>query len=254
MPTAGVDVYFGSACGDEPGWDMTSDPAKHETWLDPPWTQPNTHTPERLILNRDEFIARLRKLQDAPSGEITLAPLELNVKESDLRYWEYEGILPKPVRKWDPEVKARRAYYPVWLIASIITLRELQREGYQLRDIAPVLPAAAIRAAEMLAMIFDPEPPPDFFDRAITEDDVINGFIIAEAIRTVTDKVFYTEVVPSLERYARLHERYGANETRGIDLRFEEVGGGERRAGFVMRDKEGRYRTHRYYENRTDSI
>ncbi len=53
--------------------------------------------------------------------------------ESDLRYWEYEGILPRAVRQWHEG--AVRAIYPVWYLRLVRYLRQMQHEGLSLAEI-----------------------------------------------------------------------------------------------------------------------
>lgn len=89
------------------------------------------------LLNRAQFLERLTQ-----HG--------IEATEADLRWWEWEGYLPRPERRWDPEVKARRAYYPIWMLAAVFALRELQTQGCPLKDMGPALKDAAQRAARAI--------------------------------------------------------------------------------------------------------
>ncbi len=96
---------------------------KRETWRD--WMRdaaPDVPEPTEL-LTREEFLAELNRLS-------------LNVDEGTLRSWEYHGVLPRIVRRWDPGLRANRAYYPPWMIAAVLLLRESQGAGLSLQQIA----------------------------------------------------------------------------------------------------------------------
>ncbi len=116
---------------------------KRETWRD--WMReaaPEVPEPTAL-LTREEFLAELNRLG-------------LDVDEGTLRSWEYHGILPRIVRRWDPAIRANRGYYPGWMIAVIFLLRELQRSGLSLQQIASRLRAhagAIIRGAHTAELL-----------------------------------------------------------------------------------------------------
>jgi DNA-binding transcriptional MerR regulator len=101
------------------------------TWRD--WQPPGTPDPDELM-TREEFVARLNDLA-------------VDVAESDLRYWEGLGILPRGIRK--RRNKVTRVYYPRWLMASVELLRTLQGFGWSLQDIAPRLRATAAEAVQV---------------------------------------------------------------------------------------------------------
>src|SRR5215210_3834154 len=71
------------------------------TWRD--WQPPGTPDPDGLM-TREEFVSRLNDLA-------------VDVDESDLRYWEGLGVLPRGVRK--RRNKITRVYYPRWLMLSV---------------------------------------------------------------------------------------------------------------------------------------
>ena len=102
-----------------------SETAKRETWRD--WQPAGAVEPRpEELLTRDQVLAQLAR------GRVKLA-------ESDLRYWEQRGALPRPVRRWHEG--AVRAVYPPWILDLIRRLRRLQREGYPLAAIGPQLRA-----------------------------------------------------------------------------------------------------------------
>ena len=80
----------------------TTENASQETWAD--WFPGQDDA--SALLSRDAFLERLRVRG-------------IEAKESDLRFWEYEGILPRPIRRWDHAVKARRVYYPIWGLTAV---------------------------------------------------------------------------------------------------------------------------------------
>ena len=102
----------------------TTKPAR-ETWRD--WLPPDAPEPE--LLTREQLVARLRE-----------AGIDADV--SDLRYWEYHGILPRPVRQRHDG--ATRAVYPDWFVWLVGLLREYQgRDNKSLQEIGPALRFAA---------------------------------------------------------------------------------------------------------------
>ncbi len=108
---------------------------KRETWR--AWMPADSAEPTTL-LSREEFIERVNRFG-------------ADVDEGDLRYWEYQGILPRVVKKWSG--KANRAYYPLWLVSIVVFLRELQRAGLSLQEIAPMLRQRTPRAVSMAETI-----------------------------------------------------------------------------------------------------
>lgn len=80
-------------------------------------------TPPHL-LTRPDVLERVRELG-------------ADVDTVTLRHWEFEGLLPRPTRHWDPAVKGRPAFYPTWVIPLVFIVHELQRAGFSLREIVP---------------------------------------------------------------------------------------------------------------------
>src|SRR3954462_8013493 len=103
-----------------------------ETWRD--WMPLDSADPSPL-LSRVEFLERLSRRG-------------FDVEERSLRFWEHKGVLPRAVLRWDPDAKAPRAYYPLWMFAPVVLLHELQRGGMPLRDISPRLRAIAESAIQ----------------------------------------------------------------------------------------------------------
>ncbi len=113
---------------------MPTDPPpskpKRQTWRD--WMRdaaPDVPEPTEL-LTREEFLAELNQLG-------------LDVDEGTLRFWENRGVLPRGVRRWDPTVRARRAYYAPWMLAMVLLLRALQRSGLSLQEVTTRLRSSA---------------------------------------------------------------------------------------------------------------
>lgn len=216
---------------------MPEDTAEHpsqETWTD--WFPGQDDV--SALLSREAFLERLHVRG-------------IESKESDLRYWEYEGILPRPIRQWDPAVKARRAYYPLWAIAAVFALRALQGEGRQLRDMRPILRSASEKAATEINRLlpFWEQTPTD--ENSISNDEFAEKIAIYSAVRVVTSFMFDSEIAPTLIRYARLLERFNLaigiserTETDRIDIIFTDVEGEKMYAGITVRDTKGEMQQH----------
>lgn len=87
-----------------------------QTWLD--WLDPNEPEPTELYTR--EQIAEMASGIDPVTGE-------------DLRYWEYQGILPRSIRR--RHEGATRAVYPAWYANLAMQVRRLQRQSLSLEDI-----------------------------------------------------------------------------------------------------------------------
>ncbi len=90
-----------------------------ETWVD--WVKDGAPdpSPEDLI-TRDELIDHLRE-----------AGIPITTRE--LRYWETEGALPRPVKR--SHTGAIRAVYPRWVLRLVPRLRTLRHQGVPLPEI-----------------------------------------------------------------------------------------------------------------------
>ncbi len=103
------------------GDDRARGEGNRETWRD--WLPPGA--PEAApLLTRGDLLLRLQDEGIAAT-------------ERDLRYWEREEILPRPIKQWHEG--AVRALYPPWVTNLIRELRRLQAEGLSLAEIAPRL-------------------------------------------------------------------------------------------------------------------
>ncbi len=119
-----------------------------------------------------------------------LARRGVKVNESDLRYWEYEGILPRPVRQWHEG--AVRAVYPDWYPFLVRRIRALQRQGLSLSEIAP-----HIRIHARLWFGYD----------QTSRDLELRQHIPPWA--TVPEDIELTpDLVAALEKFARIHARF----------------------------------------------
>ncbi len=115
---------------------MTEQP-KRETWRD--WQ--DERAPEPPLLTRAEVLALLARWKIAPK-----------VEERTLRYWEQEGLIPRPTREHRGGVT--RAWYPSWVPDLINWLRVSQRAGIKVGALRAELRAEAQRLSR------DPRPHP----------------------------------------------------------------------------------------------
>jgi DNA-binding transcriptional MerR regulator len=190
-----------------PGFSMPAEAAEKpndQTWID--WLEPKERDSLALITTRDELLTRLERLN-------------IDVKLSDLRYWEYEGILPRPVRKWDPDVKAMRAYYPMQMVAVIFALRELQAAGLQLRDIAPALRFTFAEATHELSILISTK----YRRVTVVTDAEIDRLMLGIASKSILNGVLFDSIVPALRRYARLLNRLDTVVSRDVETLRAEV-------------------------------
>lgn len=123
------------------------------TWQDPPWNERTSGIPDPLLLTRAEVLDEAQRLG-------------LDVDERDLRYWEAEGILPRPLRRHYQG--ATRAVYPSWYIDLIYKLRRLQGYNLSLKELPQRLQAESRRLSRTASerghpsQPPPPEPPPGF--------------------------------------------------------------------------------------------
>ncbi len=107
---------------------MGEEKAQRETWRDPAWMAAGA--PEPNLITRAELIERM-----AAYG------LKKPVTETALRYWEYQGVLPRPVRQRHGDKTA--ALYPDWMPTVILALRYLEGRGLALEYMRPFLEVQA---------------------------------------------------------------------------------------------------------------
>jgi len=101
-------------------------PTKHtSTWID--WMPPGA--PTGAVLSHDELLAELRD-----QG--------IDLAAATLEHWRRNGVLPRPVRRRHDG--ATRPVYPSWFVPAIKHLRDLQRAGRSLEEIAPVMRSWAL--------------------------------------------------------------------------------------------------------------
>lgn len=92
---------------------------KKATWVD--WVKDGAPNPKpEDLITRDEMIDRLHE-----------AGVPITTRE--LRYWEAEGALPRPVRR--AHTGATRAVYPNWVLALVPRARALRHQGVPLPEI-----------------------------------------------------------------------------------------------------------------------
>lgn len=168
---------------DQPG----TEGRKRETWQD--WQAPDAPEPTWLQ-TRAELLETLEARRVDPP-----------VTESDLRYWEYRGLLPAPIRQWHHG--ATRAVYPLWVTELVADLRFLQAVGHPLAQIGPALRAEATRLSRI----------PDKAEHVAA--------IIEQTVRGKHNPFHRYPLPPAIERIAQLllvtlaeqHRRDGAKIT-----------------------------------------
>lgn len=94
--------------------------------------------PDAPELNRESLLTRAEIL--------ALLGVSAPVSASDLRFWEYTGVLPRPVRQWKDG--ATRALYPLWYAMLVRRLREFQKHGLTLKELPPRMRAEARHVAQ----------------------------------------------------------------------------------------------------------
>jgi len=100
---------------------MTATHTKRETWEG--WL-PEDAPKQTGLITRDMLVNRL-----AHEG--------WTVTSNDFRYWQAEGILPQPIKRWDGD--ATRAFYPALMVDVIALLLRLRAQGRTIRSMGPNL-------------------------------------------------------------------------------------------------------------------
>ena len=116
----------------------TATKPKRETWVT--WMPAGATDVERIT--RDDLIEEL-----AIEG--------VAVTARTLMYWEKQGVLPHPERKWSDG--APRVFYPRWFIPAIKHLRELQNSGLTLDKIRPFMRSWALSTVQWADPFADPQ-------------------------------------------------------------------------------------------------
>ena len=157
---------------------------KPSTWRD--WMPAGAPEPEEL-LTRDELLARLKAWR-------------VDATEADLRFWEYSGVLPRPIRRWHNG--AVRALYPDWFPHLVRELRRLQRrEGLTLGEIATRL---LVHARISLALSTD-----------ATDEEIRAS---RNYPQTPEDITLWPTLVEDLERLARWWEHLSGASTDRVEV------------------------------------
>jgi DNA-binding transcriptional MerR regulator len=177
---------------------------KRETWLD--WMPDGSEEP-RELLSREAFIARLNALG-------------VDVSESDLRFWEYHGVLPRAVKKWRDG--ANRVYYPRWMIQTVTLLRALQGVGLPLRDVVPHLKKTVADAISVVETIDQLGQRPDA-DTTGTAGDKLLRFRAQKLARFV----LMESLEPEIKDLARRYEAVTSSRVGTIRVFFESDDGTE---------------------------
>jgi len=113
-----------------------------ETWLD--WIRavdPEFDESSISYITLDELLEACDDVFTTPEQKIDAVTI---------RYWQREGLLPYPVKRWHNG--ATRSLYPQGTaVQLLLQIRVLQKKGYTLEQIAP-------RLRGHLAMLYDPTP------------------------------------------------------------------------------------------------
>jgi hypothetical protein len=161
-----------------------------ETWRD--WLPPGAPEPER-VLTRAEVLEHLARWR-------------VDATENDLRYWEYVGVLPRPVRRWHNG--AVRATYPDWFPHLVRRVRAWQRLGASLDLIRP-----RVRAYARISLGLSDDPIDAEIRQARPTADGPEDLSIPP------------EIMPTLERLAAWHARLSGIDTERIEVRVVDVQG-----------------------------
>jgi len=121
--------------------------SERETWRD--WLGPDKPEPDHLF-TRDEIAAMASGIHP--------------VTGDDIRYWEYQNVLPRSIRRGHDGVT--RAVYPDWYAPLARMVRRLQRQGLSLADIRPRVRIFAHRIIHM-DLIVKPLDIPDDIEAAL---------------------------------------------------------------------------------------
>ncbi len=177
----------------------TEGPAKtnRETWLD--WLPEGGRTPE--LLTRDEVIGRVRA-RDA------------EVSTSDLRYWEYAGVLPRPVRRWHQG--ATRAVYPDFAVSAIVEVRRLQDSRIPLDQIGQ-----RVRERTRTIVFLTHGPPPS----AEPSDEEIDQFTAAWVRHAHDDAIPTAALIDEVQRLAERRARLTGAPIERAELRLTDAHG-----------------------------
>ncbi len=187
---------------------------RRETWRE--WVQWSPHAPDPPLLTRDEVLATVERLGVQPP-----------VDARTLRYWEREGLLPRPTLAH--HAGATRTRYPWWVADLILQIRRYQHRGFSNAQLRGRVRAEAHRLA------LDPWPRPS--QRPASPGDQPDPVAILDAEladltdppRPPTGPPFEAPVLP--ETVARqlaallaalrapIHRRYGVAATH-VEVRF----------------------------------
>ncbi len=181
----------------------TTPKENRETWQD--WMPADLPAPTRL-LTRNELIDQLQAAGVAVSA-------------SDLRYWEYEGVLPRAVRQWRDG--ANWVVYPRWIASTIALLRALQRaSSLSLQEIAPILEQESGRLARQSAGL-----------EQIENDRPGSDIPISMFLWLGLDRFTQVSLGPSLNEHARVvselfGKSVGSIRLEVLDREGESIAGG----------------------------
>lgn len=163
---------------------------KRETWRD--WLPAGSPDPApETLLTRDEVVETLERRR-------------VDASVRDLRFWEAEGVLPRPIRR--SHKGAVRAVYPDWYPHLVRQVRRLQRWGMSLEQIKRRTRAYA---RYVLGVTDDPDNP---------IDAEIREHAMGLAIEGPEDVRLPETMVEELRRVARWHERLTGQPTDHVEV------------------------------------
>jgi DNA-binding transcriptional MerR regulator len=132
------------------GDDRAKGQGNRETWRD--WQAEGA--PEPHLFTRKEVLATVERWGVTP-----------RVDEETLRFWERQGLLPRPTRQY--HAGAVRTRYPWWVADLIAQIRRYQDAGQKLAHLGERLRAEARRLSRGPGRLFVP-PSPEELDRSPT--------------------------------------------------------------------------------------
>ncbi len=190
------------------------------TWRE--WQPPDVPEPTQLH-TRDQILARIERLG-------------IDATLSDLRYWEYIGALPGPVRRW--HMGATRALYPAWYIALVQHLRRLQQYDHDLDHAASALrkhtEAYLFTLLRNLPDQYNPDTDEGLHQIFRALDHVAGGHVVG------SDWIPSRTLVRDLERLARRQERLTGVPTDRVEVRVIDAKGKETPFPVQIRPTESR--------------
>jgi len=183
--------------------------------------------PDPPLLTRTEVLALVER------WKVVQPPVD----ERTLRYWEKQGLVPRPMRSY--HAGATRSRYPSWVADLIAIIRLEQRAGRKLAELGPMVRQQAHRLSLLLPRHpFPPQPtvPPSLVERL----GLVSDGPRLEPLPTCDPPTlpgFITDgVVDALKLALRQQCRLHGFETTRITVRLADVVGRELVYSFPVPD------------------